>query len=303
MHCRNLRIKWAFMIALTVTFALFFACIPAHASDDLSPPGDEEAVFVIDDTPVPMAESIWGSEPVSVYITREFYRGANTIEVPMKYFEAIQGSTKSTYYQAIDAFWEAERQSCYLFGDVAVGVSAGGSSVTITRNSYFSLAEEQEMRNAVDAEAERILANIISEGMSDYQKAYAIYQYCCQASYDWTAYNAITGGDCNNNADKWAKATTAYGNLIERKSVCQGDAQAFNVLARKAGLTSMTATGKMTNGGGHAWNRVWCNSRWYEVDCCFGYFCSTFNAYSASTGVKYGGVGVMESSADRFYGT
>ena len=107
MHCRNLRIKWAFMIALTVTFALFFACIPAHASDDLSPPGDEEAVFVIDDTPVPMAESIWGSEPVSVYITREFYRGANTIEVPMKYFEAIQGSTKSTYDQAIDAFCEA----------------------------------------------------------------------------------------------------------------------------------------------------------------------------------------------------
>ncbi len=303
MQRKSFLLRQAVILAFSfVVLFLMCFCMPAYAAetDDLDIPDDE--VFILEDEPVPLADSIWGSEPATVYITHEFYRGVNTVSVPMKYFDAIEGSTKSLHDQAIDAFWEAERQSCYLFGDVAVGVSVGGNSVSITRDSYFEPDEEQRMRSTVEVEADRIIANIITDGMSEYQKAYAIYQYVSQSAYDWTAYNAITGGECNKNADKWAKATSAYGNLIERKSVCQGDAQAFNLLARKAGLTSMTATGKMKNGGGHAWNRVWCNSQWYEVDCCFGHFCPTFASYSASTGVTYGGVGIMESSASRFYG-
>lgn len=291
--------KWKKLLPLLLAFTLCLgACFrPAYAADSSS--GDE--VFLIDDEPVPLAESIWGSEPASVYITREFYKGTNTIEVPMAYFTAIEGD-QSVSDKAVSAFWEAQRQSCYLFGDAGVSVSVG-NNVTITRAPYFDSSTEQTMREAVNAEADRILSRIISDGMSDYQKAYAIYQFVSGAAYDWTAYNAITGGGCYNNVDKWAKAISAYGNLIERKSVCQGDAQAFNVLARKAGLTSMTATGKMSSGGGHAWNRVWCGSQWYEVDCCFGYFCSSFRTYSASTGVIYGGVGIIEGNTEEFYGS
>lgn len=301
MHRRYFSFNQAASLVLALFLFILLSCTPVYAMEDPDPAAGREEVFVIDDEPVPLADSIWGSEPASVYITREFYKGRNTIELPMEYIDAM-GGTKSAHDKAHDAFWEAQRQSCYLFGDGGVSISVGGSDVTITRFSHFSLETEQAMREAVNAEADKILERIISDGMSDYQKAYAIFQYVSSSSYDWTAYNAITGDNCAGNIDKWATAISAYGNLIDRKSVCQGDSQAFNVLARKAGLTSMTATGKMTNGGGHAWNRVWCGSQWYEVDCCFGYFCSSFNSYSASTGITYGGVGIVESSANQFYG-
>lgn len=296
----HINIKQVLSFAL-VLLSLFSAlCVPAFAAD-ASVAASQEDVFIIDNEEVPLSDSIWGSEPASVFITREFYRSGNTITVPRTYFDAID-SDKSIDEKAKAAFWEAQRQSCYLFGDGSVHISAGGNSVTITRNPFFSPAEEAEMRSVVNDEADRILAQIITPGMSDYQKAYAIFQYVSGASYDWTAYHAITGGDCQGNIDKWAKAVSAYGNLIDRESVCQGDAQAFILLARKAGLTAMMATGTMTNGGGHAWNRVWVNSQWYEVDCCTGLFCSSFSSYSAQTGIVYGGVGIIESSANSFYG-
>lgn len=265
------------------------------------------AVFTIPTVPAYALENetdtIWGSVPASVYITKAFYEDeSNSITVPMEYFESIE-SGESIKDRAVDAFWEAQRQSCYLYGDQSINVSVGKDSVTLTRTPYFSLEEELKMRNAVEAKAEQVLDEILYDGMTDYQKAVAIYNYVVNAAtYDWDAYDAIVSENCHDNIAVWAKPVSAYGTLIEGKSVCQGDAQAYTLLARKAGLTSMMATGTMSNGGGHAWNRVWANSQWYEVDCCFGQFCSSFETYSANTGVEYGGVGIMESSIDDFYG-
>ncbi len=277
--------KWkrcftAYSAAIVV---LFSATVPAYALENKT-------------------DTIWGSVPASVYITKEFYEGENTIEIPKKYFDAIEEDI-TTKEKAINAFWEAQRQSCYLYGDRSVSVTVGSDTVTITRNPYYDLETESAMRSTVEAEAEKVLDRILYNGMSDYEKARAIYNYVRQTStYDWDAYNAIVGEDCHGNISKWAKAVSAYGVLIDGKSVCQGDAQAYTLLARKAGLTTMMATGKMQNGGGHAWNRVWCNSQWYEVDCCFEEFCPSFEIYTANTGVTYGGVGIMESSTDSYYG-
>ena len=248
-------------------------------------------------------DTIWGSVPASVYITKAFYEEeSNTISVPIEYFESID-SDASIEDRAISAFWEAQRQSCYLYGDRSISVSVKDDHIVLTRNPYFSLDEELKMRDAVEEKAEQILDEILYDGMTDYQKAVAIYNYVVNAAtYDWDAYDAIVSENCHDNIAIWAKSVSAYGTLIEGKSVCQGDAQAYTLLARKAGLTSMMATGTMPNGGGHAWNRVWANSQWYEVDCCFGQFCSSFDAYSANTGVVYGGVGIIESSTNDFYG-
>ena len=95
---------------------------------------------------------------------------------------------------------------------------------------------------------------------------------------------------------------SSYGALIEGKSVCQGDAQAYILLARKAGLTAIMATGDMPDGSLHAWNRVWCNNRWYEVDCCYNLICSSFEDYQANVGAVYGGVGIIKSNMGEFYG-
>lgn len=65
--------KWkrcftAYSAAIVV---LFSATVPAYALENKT-------------------DTIWGSVPASVYITKEFYEGENTIEIPKKYFDAIE---------------------------------------------------------------------------------------------------------------------------------------------------------------------------------------------------------------------
>lgn len=251
-------------------------------------------------------DTIWGSVPASAYIAYQFYETqSNTVTVPLSYFHDIaEGRSLKDTVTAV--MRESQRQSCYLFGDRGSAVSYGDNdTLVITRNSYFDLETELMMRRVVENEANRIIDSIISPHMSDYEKAVAIYNYVrLNSEYDWDAYHAIVSDDCFGNIDKWAKSVTAYGSLITGKSVCQGDAQAFNLLARKAGLISIMATGTFENEkSGHAWNRVWANGRWYEVDACYDIFCSTFQEYQTLTGVEYGGVGIIESSRDDFYST
>ena len=48
--------------------------------------------------------------------------------------------------------------------------------------------------------------------------------------------------------------------------MCEGYANAFQLLALKSGVTSIVVTGTVTNGGGHAWNQVKINGQWKTVD-------------------------------------
>ena len=247
-------------------------------------------------------DTVWGSIPATAYIARAFYENGNTITVPIAYIEAIEGDG-SLKEKALEAHWEAQRQSCYLYGDRSATVEVGKDAVTITRNAYYDLETEKRMRDAVEKEADRILGSILREGMSDYEKARAIYQYVSRAAaYDQDACAAIESVNWQERIGEWANAVSAYGVLIEGRSVCQGDAQAYILLARKAGLTAIMATGDMPDGSLHAWNRVWCNNRWYEVDCCYNLICSSFEDYQANVGAVYGGVGIIKSNMGEFYG-
>jgi hypothetical protein len=71
---------------------------------------------------------------------------------------------------------------------------------------------------------------------------------------------------------------SAYGALVcnssgtPHKAVCAGYAMAFEHLCHLAGIPCCTITGEATNlpatddDNGHAWNSVYINGRWYEVD-------------------------------------
>ncbi len=108
--------------------------------------------------------------------------------------------------------------------------------------------QEQAVCNAVEGMAAGL------DGMSDYQKAYAIHEWLYQnVNYDWDHV-----GDAY-----YQPQFTDYAALFDRICVCQGFSITFYRLALAAGLDARVVT---STAMGHAWNVVEIDGIWYELD-------------------------------------
>lgn len=100
---------------------------------------------------------------------------------------------------------------------------------------------------------EEVLADIITEDMSDYDKELAIHDYIvANCEYGYVDYSRDF-------------AFRAYGVLVQNKAVCNGYAEAMALLLSCAGVENEIMTG-WADGELHAWNRVLLDGSWYQVD-------------------------------------
>jgi transglutaminase/protease-like cytokinesis protein 3 len=60
---------------------------------------------------------------------------------------------------------------------------------------------------------------------------------------------------------------SAYGALVDGEAQCEGYAFAFGLLAKKLGFECVTVTGTSESGQSHAWNKIFLDDNWYNVDC------------------------------------
>lgn len=102
--------------------------------------------------------------------------------------------------------------------------------------------------------AVKIVECIISSSMNDFQKVLEI--------HDWLIFNV----DYDQTYSKYS----AQNAFVDRSCVCQGYAEAFELLAEAAGLEATFVAGIATNSDGqtesHAWNQVKISGNWYNVD-------------------------------------
>lgn len=134
----------------------------------------------------------------------------------------------------------------------------------------YVLSKEQtkEMQTASIERAKDIVADIIKEDMSDYEKEEAINQYICEnAEYNDKIMEYINSdGTISKEAVlKYANSFTPYGVLVENIGVCESYAEAFWLIAREAGLEAVIETGRL-GGVNHEWNRVKIGEQWYTLD-------------------------------------
>lgn len=114
----------------------------------------------------------------------------------------------------------------------------------------------RDFNSGVDTVFNQIESSLPS-GASDYDKVKAIHDYLCNR----LVYNGSE-----------RRAHTAEGAFYgDNKAVCEGYAEAFQILAERFGLTSVMVSGTATNsaGGseGHKWNMVKMeDGKWYLVD-------------------------------------
>ncbi len=118
-------------------------------------------------------------------------------------------------------------------------------------------ANNDEERRSMRLEYESVVAHIlagINPSWSDAEKLLYLHDYICLNSE--YAYND------DHEPDR--RYVSAYANLVQHKSVCDGYARAFYDLANRAGInTFQISSGELD----HAWNMVEIGGKHYYVDC------------------------------------
>ncbi len=115
-------------------------------------------------------------------------------------------------------------------------------------------------------EAKKILRTIISDQMTDYEKALSIFDYLCiNYVYDWAGYYSNTDNPMNYDC------YYLEGILLDsdKLSVCDGYSKAYSLMCNMEGIDCIRVTGlidRYNEGTGHAWNKIKLDDTWYLVD-------------------------------------
>ena len=132
--------------------------------------------------------------------------------------------------------------------------------------TYYTTAEQEQ---AVTVAVNELLTSLNLDGLSDYEKVQAVYDWMCQnITYDYD----------NLGNEDYKLQYTAYGALIDRTSVCQGYATLLYRLMLELGIDCRIITGDA--GGRHAWNIIELDGRYYNAD-------STWDAPRAQINIPY----------------
>jgi len=148
----------------------------------------------------------------------------------------------------------------YYTNGARVGWTSDGSSTLLSVDvDFFLLAEHTNLeadKAAFNAAIDKVLDDVIYDGMTDLEKEMAIHDYIVlNCAYD----TSLKAPDTFN----------AYGVLIRKTAVCDGYARTFKLFMDRLGIPCQYVTG-IGNGGPHAWNRVQIGGHWYQIDVTWG---------------------------------
>lgn len=103
----------------------------------------------------------------------------------------------------------------------------------------------------------------ISDEMTDYEKCVVIHDYLSgTVQYSNELLDAL------NTSFTFDWGITAYGAMVDNISICQGYADAFNMLTSMLGMNCVQIFG-YGSGAPHNWNLIELDGMWYHVDCTF----------------------------------
>lgn len=167
--------------------------------------------------------------------------------------------------QIVDAFFEAQYQNPLILG------VQGGSIDTEQRILYVEYDFDKETtagkQAAIEEKVDEIVAEIITDDMSEAEKGLAINTYLCEnAYYDDAALENAEQYSFTQVDEDFYDSFTAYGILVDGVGVCASYSASFKLLADAAGLESIVVTGYLDGSVPHAWNKVKLDGNWYIVD-------------------------------------
>ncbi len=209
----------------------------------------------------------------------------NTATITIEFYTVDTPSVRSSYnqkyhYDALDAlpvnFRTGTQINYFAAADKgSITVSTTDQMYRVSERGYKPVPEKGTSAERVYAYAEKVLDSIVCSEMTDEQIARAIYEYIMNK-------NTYDGSVTDLDIDDSVKSASFYMEsvLIESNEnsgntygVCDAMSKTFAFLCNMANVKAVRVTGYAGSGsdkGGHAWNKVLLDGKWYVVDCTWG---------------------------------
>ncbi|WP_313132670.1 transglutaminase domain-containing protein [Anaerocolumna sp.] len=230
-----------------------FTVVEENDPKDSPENSSKEAEIVIKGDNFP----VFASSALSEYLARHMLLNEERIDL-RDFSEAAD----------IDLLWDSLYEAIYQ-NPLILGVSSFQyNRFTKILNIEYEQdrAEQEKKQEEIKKEVLRVVKDIITPGMTDLEKEYAINQYLCDiAEYDNAALENAMENDYIVDSS-FRDSFTPYGVLINKTGVCASYAAAFKLLAEQAGLNCLVITGNLNGNLPHAWNRVLVDNEWKTVD-------------------------------------
>mgnify|MGYP002510958815 CR=1 FL=1 len=133
--------------------------------------------------------------------------------------------------------------------------NAGNSTSVSTILHVMPVTLDTVTEEVINAEADKLLATILKESMSQYEQARAIYDWC---------HSKIAYSDGTPKTD-WVQG--AYRGIVDRKGDCYVYAATAKCLLTRAGITNMDIE-KIPAKSMHYWNLIDIGEGWHHFDTC-----------------------------------
>lgn len=205
--------------------------------------------------------SIFAESAEEEWLARNLIAGNERIS--LEAFPSLQ-----QYDNLMDVFQKVYYQNPYVLGVVAYKYDYG--SLALHVKYCYTQAELEAKQVEILDEANAIVDEVISGGMSDEEKCRALYDYLnANTAYD---YDAVDEAEKNSfrKGDDWKDcedAFNAYGIIVDKKGVCQSYALSYKLLCTLSDVEAKVITGYLNGDMPHAWNSVKLDGAWYQTDC------------------------------------
>ncbi|MDR2712140.1 MAG: transglutaminase-like domain-containing protein [Clostridiales bacterium] len=220
--------------------------------DELSEP---EPTFSLDPK---SGYNIFATNSFSEYLALNMLNGPQLIDIS-EFDERLDPDALAA------AVLEAHYQNPLILGIISFATNE--SKTTLSLEYGQSWVTRKRKQKELKQEAKRVIAEIITPGMSDLEKKDAINDYLyTTAQYNSAASEIIKEYGLKYTDSFYCDYFTAYGVLISKSGVCESFAAAFKLLADEAGLPCLVVSGYLFDNLPHAWNRVQIDGNWITVD-------------------------------------
>ncbi|MBQ8781821.1 MAG: hypothetical protein IJZ72_09130 [Oscillospiraceae bacterium] len=204
----------------------------------------EEAVYIS-----PSVPEVKGNYPLSLLNDKEKQFYDRMVEAVNAYEEhiSIEGADTTMAKKLFKLMYTQENRIFWVDSKYNFHEDTGVIDVFYR----YTPEESAEMRAVLDFKAAAVLADM-PQGASDYEKVTYLHD------------SIIKGCSFSKAGDH---VNSAYGVIVDGVAQCEGYAFAMSYLCSSAGLENYVVTGTSAEGETHAWNKIFADGEWYNVDC------------------------------------
>lgn len=181
----------------------------------------------------------------------------------------IDVSKKTKYEQLIKRSFEGGYTDNALTAGSGVEVSRSEELYWVAERGLRPIPKSGSAAQRLYNKAKSAVAEAVSEGMTDEQKADAVYTWIMQNNtYDYEV--TQSGADVTQSVKQ--PAYYIEGVLDYGFAVCDGISKTYTLMCAIAGLDCVRVVGDAGSviKSGHAWNKVKIDGEWYTVDATWG---------------------------------